>query len=88
MAYVIVVYDVSVERVNKVCQFLKRYLNWVQNSAFEGELTESQIEAIKIGLAELIEKNSDSILIYIFSNRKVVQKEIIGIEKNYTDVLI
>ena len=45
--YVLIVYDISVERVTKVRKCLKRYLNWRQNSVFEGELTEAQIETVK-----------------------------------------
>lgn len=88
MVYVVIVYDVSVERVNKVCQFLRTYLNWVQNSAFEGELTESQMQAVKMGLADIIDKNFDSVLIFSISNRKLIKKDILGIEKNYTDSII
>ena len=33
--YVVIAYDVNVERVNKVKKFLRKYLNWVQNSLFE-----------------------------------------------------
>ena len=29
--YVIIVYDVEQKRVQKVCNFLRRYLCWVQN---------------------------------------------------------
>ena len=32
--YVIVVYDVGVKRVGKVCKYLRQHLNWVQNSVF------------------------------------------------------
>jgi CRISPR-associated protein Cas2 len=42
--YVVIVYDVEQTRVAKVCQYLRRWLHWVQNSAFEGELTEAQLE--------------------------------------------
>jgi len=40
--FVIIVYDVSVDRVSKVCSYLRRYLNWVQNSVFEGNITDKQ----------------------------------------------
>ncbi|MCW7078368.1 MAG: CRISPR-associated endonuclease Cas2 [Canidatus Methanoxibalbensis ujae] len=30
--YVIIVYDVNVERVAKIYHYLLKYLNWVQNS--------------------------------------------------------
>ena len=45
--YVLLVYDVEVKRVVKVHKFLKRHLHWVQNSVFEGELTDAQIETVK-----------------------------------------
>jgi CRISPR-associated endonuclease Cas2 len=39
--YVLIVYDVEVKKVTKVHKFLKLHLHWVQNSVFEGELTEA-----------------------------------------------
>ena len=47
--YVIIVYDVGVERVNKVRIYLKQYLNWVQNSVLEGELTEPEYMKVMNG---------------------------------------
>ena len=66
--YLIVVYDIAVERIDRVRQFLKQYLNWVQNSAFEGELTEGEYEKIKIGLKRLIEEKEDSICLLYTSD--------------------
>ena len=77
----IIVYDVSVERVNKVCQFLRRFLNWVQNSVFEGELTKAEFARIEIGLKEIIDENQDSIMIYQFSDEKVIKRKHIGVRK-------
>lgn len=79
--YLIVVYDIAVERIDRVRQFLKQYLNWVQNSAFEGELTEGEYEKIKIGLKRLIEEKEDSILFYRASSQKWIKKEALGVEK-------
>ena len=45
--YIIIVYDVGEKRVAKVCQFLRQYLNWIQNSVFEGELTKAEFYIIK-----------------------------------------
>ena len=39
--HVVIVYDVSTERVARVCKSLRRHLTWVQNSVFEGEVTKS-----------------------------------------------
>ena len=79
--YVILVYDVSVKRVNKVCQFLRRFLNWVQNSVFEGELTESELFQVQKGLKRIIDENEDSITIYVISSEKLLQRKFLGIRK-------
>lgn len=86
--YAIIVYDVEQKRVAKVCQFLRRFLHWVQNSAFEGELTEAQLEEIKIGLKEIINQKYDSIYIYTFQSKRVLRKEILGQEKMVTDNIL
>ena len=64
LMYVLLVYDVEVRRVVKVHKFLKRHLHWVQNSVFEGELTDSQIETVRAGLRRLIDAEADSVLLY------------------------
>ena len=86
--YIIIIYDISVERVNKVCQFLRRYLNWVQNSAFEGELSEGLVEEMKIGLNKLIKKTEDSVIIFSVSSKKWLKKEVLGVEKNEVTTLL
>ena len=79
--YVVIVYDVSVERVSKVCHFLRQYLNWIQNSVFEGEIGISQLKEIKIGLKRIIKEDEDSITIYKMRSPDSFKKEQIGIEK-------
>jgi len=86
--YVIIVYDVKVERVSKVCYFLRQYLNWIQNSVFEGELTKSQLLKIKSELKNLIDENEDSIIIYKMRTKNTLEREIIGIEKSDTSTII
>lgn len=76
--YVIIVYDVEQARVAKVCQYLRRFLHWVQNSAFEGELTEVQLEQIKLGLQRIIDPGCDSIYIYRLPRKKYLRKEVMG----------
>ena len=36
--YVLLVYDVEEKRVVKALKLCRQYLNWIQNSVFEGEL--------------------------------------------------
>ena len=86
--YVILVYDIGVERVNQVRVFLKRYLNWIQNSVFEGDLTEGELAQIKSGLNGLIRESEDSIIVFKTSNKKWVDKEIIGVEKSEVSTFI
>lgn len=86
--YVLIVYDVAVERVAKVHKFLKQFLHWRQNSVFEGELTDSQVETVKTGLKNLIDDRADSILIYIARDEKWLRREQIGREKNAVDNLL
>lgn len=86
--YVVIVYDIEQSRVAKVCQYLRRFLHWVQNSAFEGELTESQLERIKADLRDMIDLDYDSVYIYRLPDRSVIRKEVIGQEKAITDVFL
>ncbi len=62
--YVIVVYDIGVERVSRVCKKLRRRLTWVQNSVFEGEVSEAEFKRIQADLSEVIEPSRDSVLFY------------------------
>ncbi|MEM2001871.1 MAG: CRISPR-associated endonuclease Cas2 [Candidatus Methanomethylicaceae archaeon] len=86
--YVVLVYDVDVARVPKVCKFLRRYLHWVQNSVFEGDLRESQLEEVRWGLRQLIDPERDSIYIYRVRDQKWIDKEILGQERSPTDAII
>lgn len=83
-----IVYDIDVERVNKVHKFLRRYLHWRQNSVFEGEVSISQFTKIKSGLKDIINKEKDSILIYNLKDRKNFKFEVIGIEKNPIEIIL
>lgn len=81
----IVTYDVKEERVNKVRKVLKRYFNWVQNSVFEGEITEGRLEKCKIELSFVIDENEDSIYFYVIDNKKDILKSVMGIERENID---
>ncbi len=86
--YLLIVYDVDVERVNKVHKFLKLFLHWRQNSVFEGEVSISQFKKIKSGIKEIVNKDKDSILIYNLKDRKNFKLEVIGIEKNPIEFIL
>ncbi|OKY78761.1 MAG: CRISPR-associated protein Cas2 [Candidatus Methanohalarchaeum thermophilum] len=86
--YFIIVYDVGVKRVNKVKKFLRKYLNWIQNSVFEGNLTKSELKEVKQGIKKIINQSHDSIIIYKLRNKKALEKTTIGQEKEKTDNII
>ncbi len=79
--YVIIVYDVSGDIVTKLCQYLRQYLNWIQNSVFEGQLTKSELRKIKNRIKEIINEENDSVIVFKLKSKKFTDKEIIGTEK-------
>ena len=86
--YVIIVYDMNVERVAKICQYLRRYLDWVQNSVFEGELTDSQFKRIRHDLKEMVHEDVDYVRIYTFRTKEQVKVETMGVLKADTGCII
>ncbi|MDI1471655.1 MAG: CRISPR-associated endonuclease Cas2 [Thermodesulfovibrio sp.] len=84
MPYLIVTYDISEERVNKVRKILKKYFMWVQNSVFEGEISEGKLVKCKFELEKVIDKEVDSIYFYSLENRLNYRKTVIGVEKEMT----
>ncbi len=88
MMYVIIVYDINVDRVNKVKSFLRQYLYWIQNSVFEGEVTDSEFQLIYNGLMEIIDEEVDSIIIYKLRMAELLNREVLGIEKSPIDEIL
>ena len=62
--YVILVYDISEKRVSKMLKLCRRYLSWIQNSVFEGEITEVKLNALLMQAETIMEKEQDSIIIF------------------------
>ena len=79
--YVLIVYDIGEKRVNKILKICRQYLDWVQNSVFEGEMTKAVFEELKIKLNKAINKEEDSIRIYKLRTENMVSTEILGMDK-------
>ena len=62
--YVIIVYDVGVERVQRVCKYLKRFLPRVQNSVFECKVDPAQWTRLKHRLLSEYLPEEDSLRFY------------------------
>jgi len=80
--FIILVYDVNEKRVVKVLKKCRQYLNWVQNSVLEGEISEASLKKLKMELERIIKKDEDSVIIYNLRTTKYSSREIIGIEKS------
>jgi len=79
--HIILAYDVGEERVGRVCRYLKRYLPRVQNSVFEGDLTEAKLETMKAGVLKLLEPGVDSVLLWVLRDARWVDRQTLGREK-------
>ncbi|MCX7914542.1 MAG: CRISPR-associated endonuclease Cas2 [Thermodesulfovibrionales bacterium] len=84
MPYLIVTYDIKEERVNRVRKVLKKYFMWVQNSVFEGDISEGKLQKCKQELQKVINEEEDSIYFYSLENRLNYRKVVMGIEKEMT----
>lgn len=86
--FVVLVYDFGVKRVGKALKRCRKYLNWVQNSVFEGEISEVNLRKLKTELGKLVNDEEDSVIIYTWRTEKYTSREIIGLEKGGLDVII
>ncbi len=86
--HVIIAYDISVERLPKVYHIMKQYLNWIQNSAFEGDLTLGQLEELRLKVHKVINPLQDCIVVFSFDNPKWLDKTVWGRTKGRTDAII
>ena len=68
--------------MRKLC---RRYLNWIQNSVFEGELSEVKLQSLIYESKAIMEEDYDSLIIFSSRNSKWLEKQIIGVEPNSLD---
>lgn len=83
--YIIAVYDIAENRVAKMLKLSRRYLNWIQNSVFEGELTELQLKNYLHEAKAIMEADKDSLIIFKSREQRWLEKEVIGLEKSSID---
>jgi CRISPR-associated protein Cas2 len=79
--YIIAMYDVGEKRVGKMLKLFRRYLNWIQNSVFEREITEAKLMELKHKAAQIMEEKTDSLIIFKTRQEKWLDKEIVGKER-------
>ena len=77
--YVILVYDICVDNVGKknlpkVYKTCKKYLIHIQNSVFEGEITEANLIKLREELKLCIRKDLDSVIVFKSRNSRWLDK--------------
>ncbi len=86
--YVILVYDIEEKRVAKMLKLCRQYLNWIQNSVFEGELTEVKLKELVAKAKVIMNPEADSIIVFKSRDEKWLEKQVIGMEKNTLDNIL
>lgn len=86
--YVILVYDIEEKRVAKMLKLCRRYLNWIQNSVFEGEITEVKLKELLRESKSIMDTAYDSMIIFKSREQKWLEKLVVGTEKNTLDNLL
>jgi CRISPR-associated protein Cas2 len=66
----------------KLC---RKYLNWIQNSVFEGEITEVKLKELKYKAKEIMNKEEDSLIVFKSRHSSWLDKEVLGKERGSID---
>ncbi len=82
--YVILVYDIGQKRVGKMLKHCRKYLNWIQNSVFEGEISNSKLTELLDTAYKIMDDETDSIIVFKSRNQEWLEKEILGFERQST----
>jgi CRISPR-associated protein Cas2 len=85
---VIIAYDIGIERLRKVYVIMKQYLSWIQNSAFEGDLTKAQLEELRVRISEVIDAASDSVVVFTIPNPEWIERTVWGKERGQSESII
>lgn len=85
--FVILTYDVNKKRVSKVMKTCRKYMNHVQKSVFEGDLTGAELKRLKVELSRAIDTTTDAVCIYRLESTKYMMKEEIGTTENVQNII-
>jgi CRISPR-associated protein Cas2 len=83
--YVILVYDFGEKRVGKMLKLCRKYLNWIQNSVFEGEISEVKLKELTIKAKAIMDQSEDSIIIFSNHTGYYMNKQVVGKERMKLD---
>ena len=86
--FVILVYDVGVKRVGKVLKIARKYLNWVQNSVLEGDISDANFKKLKTELLRITNQGEDSLIFYTFRTKSYSNREEYGLKKGGEELFL
>jgi CRISPR-associated protein Cas2 len=86
--FVILVYDFNEKRVAKALKIARKYLHWVQNSVFEGEITVANYQKLKMELQNIMDPDEDSVIFYTFRTQKYSMREEMGLKKGGDEFIL
>jgi CRISPR-associated protein Cas2 len=79
--YAILVYDVQADRTQDALKIGRRYLNHIQNSVLEGEITKGDLQHLRNEMEEFLEEG-ESIIIYELSSDNLLNRQVYGEDPN------
>ena len=85
--FVILTYDINRKRVSKVMKICRKYLVHIQESVFEGTITEGKLTRLKKELKYIVNVEEDSVCIYQMESIKFAYKEQLGTIKVYSHII-
>lgn len=72
----------------KALKICRKYLTHVQNSVFEGEVTQANYKKLVTELRKKMDEEYDSLIIYTFESMRYSNREVYGNRKNEPSIMI
>ena len=86
--YVILVYDMKQQRVGRMLKLCRRYLHWIQNSVFEGEISEVKLAELLSKARDILDEDEDSVILFKSRTQQWLEKEVVGRERSRLDNIL
>ncbi|HET9505435.1 MAG TPA: CRISPR-associated endonuclease Cas2 [Hymenobacter sp.] len=86
--YVILVYDMKQQRVGRMLKLCRRYLHWIQNSVFEGDISEVKLTELLTKARAIMDEDEDSIILFKSRTQQWLEKQVVGRERSTLDSIL
>ncbi len=86
--YVILVYDMKQQRVGRMLKLCRRYLHWIQNSVFEGEISEVKLAELLAKARTILNEEEDSVILFKSRTPQWLEKQVVGRERSSLDTIL